>query len=74
MSLMIFNASTVPTKTFKFCWDTKNNKALPLDLARLERLSVRSLAISTLIKVVIIQKTIYPNLATNILDMKVKQK
>ncbi len=31
MSLMIFSASSMPKKMFKFCWDTKNNKALPLD-------------------------------------------
>jgi len=28
---------------FKFCLDTKNNRALPLDLACPERLSVQSL-------------------------------
>jgi len=30
---------------FKFCLDTKNNKALPLDLACPERLNVHSPAI-----------------------------
>ncbi len=44
-SLMNFSASSASKKVFKFCWDTKNNKAFPLDLACPERLNVRSFAI-----------------------------
>ncbi len=37
---MIFNALDVPIKGFQVFLDTKNNGALPLDLAYLECLSV----------------------------------
>jgi len=55
---MNFSALDEPKKVFKFCWDTKNNEAFPLDLACPKRLNVRSLAV--LIKVVIIQKNDLP--------------
>jgi len=35
-----FNALGAPIGGFKFCLDTKNNGALPLDLACFERLNV----------------------------------
>jgi hypothetical protein len=40
MLLTIFSVLDVPIGGFKFCLDTKNNGALPLDLACLERLIV----------------------------------
>ncbi len=40
----IFSAPDVPIGGFKFCLDTRNNRALSLDLTYLENLSVQSFA------------------------------